>query len=44
MIYFHHVFKAENMRRIKFMGRLLGMRDVMAVCKVLVEKSAERTI
>jgi adenylylsulfate kinase-like enzyme len=44
MIYFHHVDRTENMRRIKMMGRLLVMRDLMEVRKVLVEKSAEKTI
>jgi hypothetical protein len=44
IIYCHHVIRAENMRSLKLMGRVMVMRDLMEVCEVLVDKSAERTI
>jgi hypothetical protein len=44
VIYFHHVSRAENMRSLKLMGRVMVMRDLMEVRNVLVEEAAERTV
>jgi hypothetical protein len=44
IIYFHHVIRAENIRILKLVGRVMVMRDLMEVHKVLVEKAGERTV
>lgn len=44
IIYFHHVIRAENMRSLKLMGRVMVMRDLMEVHEVLVENAGERTV